>query len=151
MIGGCLHAPMWLKVDFKRSISQLSNVELLLGWMWPLQSWNWIRSATSSVPKERICYRLILKVKGKKMKKKCLVMMVQLQFLVVVLLKLSWRFFSLYTEEMFGSACVYVAASSLKWKNYSMVFCILCPRKMLLKTLWLSQCYLNGIKKADFC
>lgn len=69
MTGGC-QALIWLKVDFKQSINQLPNVELLLGWMWPLQSWSWTRSPISSVSVERICYWLILKVKEKKKEEK---------------------------------------------------------------------------------
>lgn len=129
MTDGCLHTLIWLKVDFKQSINQLLNVDLLLGWMWPLQSWNWTRSAMSSVPTQRFCYWLLLKVKEKKRKKSSLVM-VQLQFLVVVLLKLSWCFFSWYTEEMFGSACMYVTASSLIWSGRMSQWCFAsCARR----------------------
>lgn len=67
MTDGCLHALIWLKVDFKQGINQLPNAELLLGLMWPLESWDWTRSATSSVPTERLCF--LLKVKEKKEEK----------------------------------------------------------------------------------
>lgn len=59
-------------------------------------------------------------------------------------------FFLIYWREVWVSLCMcHCFQSDLKWTNASMVFCILCPKKMLLKTLWLSQCFLNGIKKAD--
>lgn len=109
MTDGCLHALIWLNVDFKQSTNQLPNVELLLGWMWPLQSWNWTRSAMSSVPTQRFCYWLLLKVKEKKEKKKSSLVMVQLQFLVVVLLKLSWWFFLDILKRCLGQlACMWL-------------------------------------------
>lgn len=85
--------------------------------------------------------------------KKSLHIMVQLQFLVMVVLKLSWFINTLKSS-------MYIIASCLFWCwiiSEAIMFCSLvnseCVLKMLLPFLVpvLSQCSLGGIKATAFC
>lgn len=61
--------------------------------------------------------------------------MVQLVFSDDVM-KIELMISSWYAKEMFGLACMYIIASCLIWSgrmSQTMVFCILCLKKVLLK------------------
>lgn len=121
-------------------------------WRYCLTECDYVRGRTEPAQQCLLYLPIVFITVHSLCRKKCLHIMVQLQFLVMVLLKLSW-FINTLKRSM------YIIASCLIWCwiSEAMMCCILVysecvsRRLFLLVVSVLSQCSLGDVKATAFC